>query len=117
MAEAVHGPQPAFEGDSLDLLRAVMRGQIKPDPVQMTAALALLNFERPRLAALAVQHGTTLESLVRASLPDEALNNRIGDLLGEAKPLLAAPPEPAADQADALAALRQVCSKLFGLFR
>ena len=30
VAEAVHGPQPAFDGDSLDFLRGVMKGQIRP---------------------------------------------------------------------------------------
>jgi hypothetical protein len=51
VAEAVHGPQQVFAGDSVDYLRAVMRGEIKPDPVQMAAAMALARFEHPTLAA------------------------------------------------------------------
>ena len=51
--EAVHGTPPAFEGDSVDFLRAVMRGEIAPNPTQMAAAIALTKFERPQLSAVA----------------------------------------------------------------
>jgi hypothetical protein len=51
VAEAVHGPTPVFEGDSIAFLRAVMGGQIRPEPVQMTAAVALSKLERPTPAA------------------------------------------------------------------
>jgi hypothetical protein len=51
VAEAVHGPTPVFEGDSIAFLRAVMCGQIRPEPVQMAAAVALAKLERPTPAA------------------------------------------------------------------
>jgi hypothetical protein len=51
VAKAVHGPQPRFAGGSIDFLRAVMKGDIQPDPARMTAAMALAKFERPTLAA------------------------------------------------------------------
>jgi hypothetical protein len=53
VAEAVHGPTPVFEGDSIAFLRAVMCGQIRPEPVQMVAAVALAKLERPTPAAKA----------------------------------------------------------------
>jgi hypothetical protein len=46
VAEAVHGPAPLFEGDSIAFLRAVMRGEIRPEPAQMTAAVALAKLEQ-----------------------------------------------------------------------
>jgi hypothetical protein len=51
VTEAVHGPTPVFEGDSMAFLRAVMCGQICPEPAQMTAAVALAKLERPTPAA------------------------------------------------------------------
>ena len=53
VAEAVHGPTSVFEGDSIAFLRAVMCGQIRPEPVQMAAAVALAKLERPAPAAKA----------------------------------------------------------------
>ena len=51
VAEAVHGPTPVFEGDSIAFLRAVMCGQIRPEPAQMAAAVALAKLQRPAPAA------------------------------------------------------------------
>src|ERR1700733_11837378 len=53
VAEAVLGPTPVFEGDSIAFLRAVMCGQIRPEPAQMAAAVALAKLERPAPAAMA----------------------------------------------------------------
>jgi hypothetical protein len=47
VAEAVHGSTPVFEGDSIAFLRAVMCGEIRPEPAQMAAAVALAKLERP----------------------------------------------------------------------
>ena len=52
VAEAVHGSTPVFEGDSIAFLRAVMCGEIRPEPAQMVA-VALAKLERPAHAAMA----------------------------------------------------------------
>jgi hypothetical protein len=51
VAEAVLGPTPVFEGDSIAFLRAVTCGQIRPEPAQMAAAVALAKLARPTPAA------------------------------------------------------------------
>jgi hypothetical protein len=53
VAEAVHGPTPVFDGDSIAFLRAVMCGEIRPEPAQMAAAVALAKLERPAPVAKA----------------------------------------------------------------
>jgi hypothetical protein len=50
VAEAVPGPTPVFEDDSGAFVRAVMCGQIRPEPAQMAAAVALAR-ERPAAKA------------------------------------------------------------------
>jgi hypothetical protein len=52
VAGAMHGPPPVFEGDSIAFLRAVMCGEIRPEPAQMAAAVALAKLERPALTAI-----------------------------------------------------------------
>jgi hypothetical protein len=91
VAEAIHGA-PTFTGDSVDYLRAIMRGELAPDPARMAAAMALAKFEHPTLAAQAVSingPGRTLEDLVMAS--HEQRLERAAALIDKAQLITAEP--------------------------
>jgi hypothetical protein len=51
VAKVVGKMQADFDGDALAYMQACYRGEIKPDPLRMSAAAAALKFERPALAA------------------------------------------------------------------
>jgi hypothetical protein len=62
VAEVVGNRKPDFDGDGLAYMQAVYRGEIRGDPLRMSAAATALKFERPALAA-------TLQATVDARTP------------------------------------------------
>jgi hypothetical protein len=75
--EAVRGRESAFEGDSLGYLRAIMRGEIEHDAARMAAAMALAQYEHPRLNAVAAMvedpEETRRAEWLRTATPGERL--------------------------------------------
>jgi hypothetical protein len=51
ISEVVSPHVADFDGDALDYLRAVYRGEVKPDPLRMQAAATATRFEKPSLSA------------------------------------------------------------------
>jgi hypothetical protein len=51
IAEAASRHMADFDGDGLSYLRAVYRGEVKPDPLRMQAAATATRFEKPSLSA------------------------------------------------------------------
>jgi hypothetical protein len=64
-----------FDGDALSYMQACYRGEIKPDPLRMSAAATALKYEKPALAAT-VQ---TVVDLTQQMTPEQRMS-RMGEL-------------------------------------
>jgi hypothetical protein len=76
-------------------MQMVMRGELEPTPKQFSAAKALIEYEEPKLSAVAVGHfeGKDFASqLERALARSEAARNYVP------RPALLPPPEHSADE-------------------